>query len=170
MKILLSILLLMISFDLASQRTITKRNEFYSQVFEARFVQIPPAFASGPDSCKRFYFTHFSGFDSLLAIAVVKGDTAKYLRVYFSFIVDKNGVIYDAHFIRIASTQYIKSAGAKTISHFFEDADYYEKIVKQMLLSMPLWKPSKQDGVPVACRVEDYLQFWVGLAAPKYFF
>jgi len=167
MKILAGILLLMISSEAAPQRTITKRNDFYNQVFETRFVQIPPAFASGPNSCKRFYFSHFSGFDSLLAHVVAKGDTAKYLRVYFSFIVDKNGVVYDAHFMRAASTQYAGSAGAKTIRYFFEDAEYYERMIKQMILAIPLWKPAFEDGVPVACRVEDYLQFWVGLAPPK---
>jgi len=167
MKNLFAGLLLLIFSDALSQRTLSKPNNFYDRVFETKFVQLPPAFASGPDSCKRFYFSHFSGFDSLLAKAVVKGDTAKYLRVYFSFIVDKNGVVYDAHFMRVASTQYARSAGAKTISYFFEDAGYYERMIKQMMLAIPLWKPAFQDGVPVACRIEEYLQFWVGLTAPK---
>lgn len=167
MKNLPAVLLLVISLEAISQRTISKPAVFYNQIFEARFVQTPPAFASGRDSCKRFYFIHFNGFDSLLARAVAKGDTAKYLRVYFSFFVDKNGVVYDAHFVKVASTQYAGSAGAKTISYFFDDKNYYEKVIRQMVFAMPLWKPALQDGVTVACRVEDYLQFWVGLAPPK---
>jgi len=167
MKIITVVILLMISLETISQRTIAKQNEFYNQVFETKFVQIPPAFASGPDSCRRFYFAHFNGFNNLLAYTVAIGDTARYLRIYFSFIVDKNGLVYDAHFMRIASTRYAGSVGAKTISYFFEEAAYYEKTVKQMLLAMPLWKPAVKDGVPVACRVETYLQFWVGLAPPK---
>lgn len=36
-----------------------------------------------------------------------------------------------------------------------------------MLLYIPLWKPAISNGITVACRVEDYLQFWIGLSAPK---
>ena len=170
MKGLLVFLLLIISVKALAQRNFSRSNESYNQIFEAKYVQVPPAFVSGPDSCKRFYFAHFGGFDNLLAHVVAKGDTAKYLRVYFSFVVDKNGVVFDPHFVRVASTQYAGSVGARTIRYFFEDTGYYEKMVKQMLFAMPFWKPALQDGVTVACRVEDYLQFWVGLTPPKYFF
>ena len=102
-----------------------------------------------------------------MASAVNRGDTAKYVRVYFSFIVDKYGLVYDTHFLRIASTQYAKSAGAKVLSYFFENRHYYGKIIQQMLLDIPLWKPAIRNGITVACRVEDYLQFWIGLSAAK---
>ena len=167
MKIFLCIVWLLFSLEVIAQRTFHKKVQPHTLIFETRFVQIPPAFASGPDSCNRFYFEHFKGFDSLLASAVNRGDTGKYVRVYFSFIVDKHGMVYDAHFLRIASTQYAKSAGAKTLGYFFEDRYYYEKIIRQMLLDIPLWKPAIRNGITVACKVEDYLPFWIGLSAPK---
>jgi hypothetical protein len=31
---------------------------------------------------------------------------------------------------------------------------------------MSFWKPGLYNGVPVNCRVKDYLQFWVGINLP----
>lgn len=139
----------------------------YEQVFDARFVQSPPVFPSGAGSCKRFYSIHFKGVDSILVKAVANGDTAKYLRVYFSFIVDRNGAVYDAHFERVASTRYAKTLGAKTITYFVADGKYYQEAVKQMIGKMPFWKPALQNGIPVSCRMQDFIQFWIGLTPPS---
>lgn len=96
--------------------------------------------------------------DSLISKAVAHGDTAKYLRIYFSFVVDKYGFFTDTHFIRAASTRYAKSFTAKTITYIGNEA-YYEKLVKEMLRKMSPWKPALKDGVPVSCRIVDYFQF-----------
>jgi len=135
----------------------------YQKIYDARYVQIPPIFPFGTDSCKHYYFTHFKGFDALLAKAFENGDTAKYLRIYFSFIVDKNGFVFDTHFIKITSTRYAKSIGDKTLQYFSSQTQYYERLIHQMLLFIPLWKPAIQDGIPVTCRVIDFLQCWVGI-------
>jgi hypothetical protein len=37
-----------------------------------------------------------------------------------------------------------------------------------MIGKMPFWKPGLQNGVPVDSRVEDFLQFWVGINPPAY--
>lgn len=139
----------------------------YRGIFNARTMEKPPVFPLGRDSCKRFYFAHFEGFDSVLTKTVERGDTAKYIRVYFSFVIDRNGAPYDAHFERIASTQYARSDGAKTIKYFSDDKEYYDGIIKSMNAKMPFWKPGLYNNVPVEARVEDYIQFWVGLVPPS---
>ncbi len=96
--------------------------------------------------------------DSLVSKAVAHGDTAKYLRVYFTFVVDKYGFLSAPDFIRIATTRYAKSFTAKTVTYIGGDA-YFEKLIKEMLRKMDPWKPALKDGVPVSCRVEDYFQF-----------
>lgn len=149
-----------------SQKNRYPRNGWYDRIFEYRYVQQPPFYPMGVDSCRRYYFNHFQGMDSLLNKATAYGDTLKYLRVYFSFVIDKYGLITDPHFIRIASTRYSKSLYAKTVLYFTEDDSYYEKAVKQMLRKMGSWKPAMQNGVPVSCRIEDYFQFWLGITPP----
>jgi hypothetical protein len=166
MKIKIALLFLLISLKTNAQKTLNPLS--YRQIYESRYVQIPPAFVAGPDSCRHYYFNHFKGFDSLLAMAIENGDTAKYLRVYFSFIVDRNGLVYDTRFIKIASTLYINSVGARTIHLFPGQNQYYEKMINEMLLLIPLWKPAMQDGVKVSSRVIDYLQCWIGLMKPPY--
>ena len=141
-------------------------NNWYHKIFESRYVQQLPVYAMGVDSARRYYFNHFSAIDSLLKKSIAHGDTVKYLRVYFSFVIDKYGFITDPHFIRIASTRYAKSLNAKTVLYFIDDDMYYEKVVKQMLRKMSSWKPAMQDGIPVACRVEDYFEIWIGLSPP----
>lgn len=140
----------------------------YSRLFEAKYLQKPPQYPFGADSCKRFYFAAFGGFDTLLSKLIDRGDTAKYIRVYFSFIVDKNGAAYEGRFERMASTQYERGEFAKTIRYFLEDRKYYDKHIAAMIGKMPFWKPGLQNGVPVDSRVEDFLQFWVGINPPAY--
>ncbi|TAJ51488.1 MAG: hypothetical protein EPO58_12620, partial [Chitinophagaceae bacterium] len=135
----------------------------YSRLFEAKYMQKPPQYPFGADSCKRFYFASFGGFDSVLSKVIERGDTAKYIRVYFSFIVDKNGAPYEGRFERMASTQYARGESAKTIRYFSDDRKYYDKQIADMIGKMPFWKPGLQNGVPVDSRVEDFLQFWVGI-------
>lgn len=140
----------------------------YNKVYDARYVEKPPVFMAGADSIKRFYYFHFERLDSIVSKAVNNGDTAKYIRIYFSFIVDKNGSAYDAKFTRIASTRYAGSNGAKTIKYFFEDKAPYQAAVKKMIQQMPFWKPALQNMVPVNCEMEDYFQFWIGINPPAY--
>lgn len=167
MRYFISCLLLFISSEASTQIGESSSAAPQDAILEVRYVQFPPAFPFGTDSCKRFYFINFTGLDSMLINAVAMGDTVKYLRVYFSFIVDRNGLAYNARFVRVASTRYAKSLGAKTIRYFFERSKYYEKAIKKMFLKMPLWKPAIQNGKPVSCRMEDYIQFWVGLSPPS---
>ena len=141
----------------------------YDRVYESRYIQQAPVYPKGIDSARRYYFHHFTGMDSLLSKAIVYGDTLKYLRVYFSFVIDKYGLITEPHFIRIASTRYAQSLNAKTVNYFSADELYYEKAIKQMLRKMDSWKPALYKGVPVSCRMEDYFQFWAGMGGPPLF-
>ncbi len=144
------------------------RNLWYDRIFDSRYVQQASVFIMGVDSARHYYFNQFPGMDSLLYKAIAHADTAKYLRVYFSFVVNKYGLISGPHFIRIATTRYAKSYHAKTVIYFLEDVPYYEKAVKQMLRRMEGWKPAMQDGVTVNCSMQDYFQFWVGISPPVY--
>jgi hypothetical protein len=154
MRVLAILLILGMSSTISGQR--------YDHVYALRYVQQAPVYPMGIDSAKRYYFNHFPGMDSLLPKAITNGDTLKYIRVYFSFVIDKYGLITEPHFIRIASTRYAQSLNARTANYFFEDEFYYEKAIKQMLRKMGFWKPALQNGIPVSCRIEDYFQFWVG--------
>lgn len=170
MKHTLLLLLLLNTVTAGAQRNINEAlvKSYYSRLFEARYVQHPPQYPLGADSCKRFYYAQFGGFDSVLNKVIENGDTAKYIRVYFSFIVDKNGAAFEGRFNRIASTQYARGESAKTIRYFSENRKFYEKLIKTMVAKMPFWKPALQNGVPVDCRVDDFLQFWVGINPPAY--
>ncbi|MEO8174503.1 MAG: hypothetical protein ABI581_15515 [Sediminibacterium sp.] len=137
-----------------------------NKVYDARYMQVPPLFPQGRDSCQRFYFIHFKGIDSVLYNTGLRGDTVKYIRVYFSFVVDKYGAIHDARFVKMASTQYAKSVTAKTLQ-YFSAYEYYNRLVKNMMTQMPSWKPALLNGRAVDCRVSDYLQFWVGYTPPR---
>jgi hypothetical protein len=68
----------------------------------------------------------------------------------------------------MASTQYARGESARTIRYFSEDRKYYDKRIADMIGKMPFWKPGLQNGVPVDSRVEDFLQFWVGINPPAY--
>ncbi len=135
------------------------------KVYEAHYLQIPPVFPFGTDSCQRFYFRHFKGIDSVLYKTGINGDTAKYIRVYFSFVIDKYGSVSDAYFEKMGSTQYPKNITVKTLK-YFTATGYYDQLIKKMMTHMPLWKPALLNGRPVDSRMNDYLQFWVGTAPP----
>ncbi len=139
----------------------------YSQIFDAKTMAKPPVYPYGPDSCKRYYFSHFTGFDSVLTKAVENGDTAKFIRVYFSFTVDTKGTPYDGRFDRIAGTTSYKSKDAKTIKYFNDNKKYYEMLIKQMIAKMAAWKPGLYNDVQVECKIEDFIQFWVGINPPQ---
>jgi hypothetical protein len=148
-------------------------NEFNQQasankLFDVRYVEKPPLFAFGADSAKRFYFHHFKGYDSVLLKCIAKGDTAKYIRIYFSFIIDKAGMAYDVRFERVGATRYAKSELSKTLKYFNAIPSYFNLHLNKMMDEMPLWKPALQYYQPVDCRVHDYMQFWVGINPPGY--
>ena len=163
MKPFLFLCCMVFCFAAKAQRNFGTEPNVYDKLFDAKYMQKPPVYPFGPDSCKRFYFSHFRGFDSLLTRVIENGDTAKYIRVYFSFIIDKNGTPYDARFEKIAATRYARSEGAKTITYFFENKKYYENLIREMISKMTFWKPGLHNMVPVDSKVEDYIQFWVGL-------
>ncbi|MGL1180882.1 hypothetical protein ACSTLD_24525, partial [Vibrio parahaemolyticus] len=66
----------------------------------------PPIFPYGVDSIRRYYYNHFDGFDSLLSKAIQYGDTARYIRVYFEFVINNYGNASEAKFLRVAATQH----------------------------------------------------------------
>src|ERR1700741_845065 len=101
MQKIIFLLLISISTNvLFSQRIFPPGSHMiYSGVQDAKRMQKPPIFPYGIDSLQRFYFSHFAGFDSILTKAINHGDTAKYIRVYFSFVVDRDGAVTGAHFI-----------------------------------------------------------------------
>jgi hypothetical protein len=155
-NIFICLLVLCCTKAISQTRAFTTEDEksIYDKIYEAKYVEKPPIFTFGADSCRRFYFTHFGGFDSVLNTAVSKGDTAEYIRIYFSFVVDKRGVPYDAKFERIASAESPRTPNAKTIRYFAEDKKYYDQ-------------PATQNMQPVECKMDDFLQFWVGINPPK---
>lgn len=149
-----------------TSKVFAQSEQYYNRTFEAKYVERPPVFTFGKDSLKRFYFNNFPGFDTVLTKAVERGDTAKYLRVYFSFYLDERGYVYEPSFERVASTQSAVTESAKTIRYFNDMKDVLQKHIVQMLNKMPQWRPGLQDGVAVKTHCYDYLQFWVGLSAP----
>lgn len=142
-------------------------SQYYNRAFEAKYMQKPPVFLYGKDSLKRFYFAHFPAFDTVLTKAVERGDTAKYLRIYFSFYLDENGFAYEPRFEKIAATRSAVTENAKTIKYFFEMKPLLDEAIARMINKMPQWRPGLEDGIPVKTINYDYLQFWVGLSAPQ---
>ncbi len=172
MKWLFIFIFFFCSYSLFSQNQRTA-NEFNQQgmankLYDASFVEKKPLFVFGEDSAKSFYFNHFKGYDSVLMKCISKGDTAKYIRIYFSFTVDRGGMAYDVKFDRVAATRYAKSELAKTLKYFTGLNKYFNKYLEKMIAEMSLWKPALQYYQPVDCRVHDYLQFWVGINPPAY--
>ena len=143
------------------------QSSYYNRVFEAKYMSKPPVFTFGTDSLKRFYYAHFPAFDTVINKAVSNGDTAKYIRIYFSFYLDENGFVYDPQFERVASTRSRVTENAKTIRYFNDMKTVLQSAIKAMLHQMPQWRPGLQDGQPVKTVNYDYLQFWVGLSAPQ---
>jgi hypothetical protein len=143
------------------------QTSYYNRVFEAKYMNRPPVFLSGKDSLKHFYYNHFTAYDTVIGKVVANGDTAKYIRIYFSFNLDESGFMYDPQFERVASTRSAITEGAKTIRYFNEMREVLQKAVKEMLKKMPQWRPGVQDGQPVKTLNYDYLQFWIGLTPPQ---
>lgn len=175
MKTGLLIIFLFCSLLNFAQRTHGRnRNRYSGPVLSASYMQWPPVFPFGPDSLQRFYFSHFEGFDSLLAKAIAWGDTAKYLRICFSYSIDENGATYDVRLERIAVSSYANSKTARTLTYFNSNKKYYEVLLKKMMRNMPFWKPGLMAAgntgvlVPAAARVMDCIQFWVGINPPVY--
>jgi hypothetical protein len=173
MRILIVLLFTVISVNVFSQRTLPPGTRVLHGVIpDAKRMRNPPIFPNGADSLLRFYFSHFTCFDSLLTKAIERGDTAKYIRLYFSFVIDENGAATESQFIRVASTQYAKSEGARTIPYFMDDKPFYDACIKAMIYKMPFWKPGvlpvrySNSMVASDARVEDYIQFWVGINPP----
>lgn len=140
---------------------------YQNRVYEAKYLDKPPVFIAGPDSLQRFYYTHFPAFDTVIAKAVQNGDTAKYLRIYFSFQVDENGFAYEPAFERVASTRSRVTESAKTIRYFQEMKQLLQGAVESMFKSMPPWRPGLNNGIPVKTLNYDFIQVWVGLSAPQ---
>ncbi|MEO7532050.1 MAG: hypothetical protein ABIS69_11580, partial [Sediminibacterium sp.] len=157
MRSLFIFFLPLFSFNVAAQ----------PKIYDEHYLQFPAVYPFGIDSCQRCYFVNFKGFDSVLYKVIAYGDTAKYIRVYFTFVIDKYGAPYDVHFEKIASTQYAKSITVKLLT-YFTDRTYYSKRIQEMMYQMPLWKPALLNGLAVDCRIHDYLQFWVGINPTRY--
>ncbi|MDE3253102.1 MAG: hypothetical protein KGO92_09880 [Bacteroidota bacterium] len=135
-------------------------------VYQAKTLSHPPLFPFGSDSCQRFYYYHCDGLDSLLQLVQQKGDTAKYIRLHFSFVIDQRGVLSDPRFLRVSATLYAGSNFSRTLTYFSGHHRFFQKMIQRMLLSMPLWNPGLLDTSPVNARVEDYIQFWIGKSLP----
>ena len=165
------IVLLACSLSVHSQ-TKSRINKTFSNTYipDARNMPSPPVFPFGRDSLQRFYFSHFTGFDSLLRKAITNGDTAKYLRVYFSYIIDVRGRAYNVQFDRVGAAWYVKAEGARTLYYFNDDKKYFESKIKEMMHQMPSWKPGLlrlgNTQVITDARVHDYVQCWVGIKPP----
>lgn len=165
MKQIIFFLLLLCGTKGYTQRIINSRGN--QTVYRSAYMEQPAVFVMGKDSCQRFYFTHFTGFDSLLQMLIRKGDTAKFIRLHFSFLIDRHGILSGPHFKKIAATAYQKSKYDRELIYFRSTRTYWNRLVKQMLSEMGFWKPGLQNGKPVDCLVDDYMQFWVGLQLPE---
>lgn len=137
--------------------------QYYLNIFDYDYVEKKPVFVAGADSLRNFYLLHFTAYDSLISKAILKGDTAKFIRVHFEYIIDENGIPYNPSFNYIGSTRYASSSGDKKIKYLNYLKDYFDKAIKQMIYKMPNWRPALQNNVRVRCKVEHYFQFWLGI-------
>ncbi len=137
-----------------------------SQVYRETWLTRKPVFTFGVDSCQRYYYYHCDGLDTLLQLLQARGDTAKYIRLYFSFVIDHRGILSDPRFVRVGATAYAGTKFSRTLTYFSSHRHFFQKIIEHMLLLMPFWKPGLLNGIPVDARVEDYIQFWVGKQLP----
>lgn len=135
-------------------------------VYNAKSITHPPLFPFGFDSCQRYYYYHCEGLDSLLLLLQLKGDTAKFIRLHFSFVIDYRGLLNDPRFLRVSATSYAGSNYSRTLTYFSNYQGFFQKMIQRMLLPMPFWKPGLLNGLPVYARVEDYIQFWIGKRLP----
>lgn len=161
------LILLAVCFYTSASAQPDVRSQYYNRIFEAKYMDKPPLFIYGKDSLKRFFYNHFPAFDTVINMAVKNGDTAKFIRIYFSFNLDENGYAYEPQFDRVASSRSAVTESAKTIKYFNDMKDVLKSAIKQMLNKMPQWKPGLQDGRPVKTHNSEYMQFWVGLTPPQ---
>lgn len=135
----------------------------YNRLYEYNFVERKPIFRYSKDTLQNFYVANFIGIDSLASYCIEKGDTAKYIRVNFEFIIDENGTPYDGNFLSIGTTKYAGSSGFSKIKYVDNLKEYFDKAIKQMVRKIPNWYPAMQNNVRVNCIVKDYFQFWLGI-------
>ncbi len=168
MKFSFIFLLLITSIALHAQRDANPgAKQYYNRVFDDYYVEKKPVFVAGADSLRIFYLSNFSAFDSLVARAINNGDTAKYLRVHIEFIVDKNGIPYNASFNYIGSTKYKDAKNDRKVKYFNDLKPYFNDAIKSLIKKMPNWRPALQNNVRVDCTVHDYFQFWLGINSDK---
>lgn len=141
-------------------------DRLYNKIFDEDFVERKPVFPYTRDSLQNFYLSHFNGFDSLITKAIDNGDTAKYIRVHFEFVLDENGIAYEPKFKYIGSTKYAGGSGDKKLKYFDALRPYFQQAIKEMLMKMPAWRPALQNNKRVNCRKDDYFQLWVGILPP----
>lgn len=154
--------LLFNSFNVNAQRnTNVMAEEQYKKIFEYNYVERKPVFPATKDSLRNYYLSHFIGFDSLVAKCVANGDTAKYIRVHFEFVVDEEGTAYNGKFTYIGSTKYGSGSGDKKLKYFDDTKPYFNSAIKKMISYMPIWKPALQNNIRVQCRINDYFQLWL---------
>ena len=144
----------------------TAGKQFYNKLFDYDFVERKPIFPFTADSLRNFYLSHFTAFDSLIGRCIERGDTAKYIRVHFEFILDESGVAYDPKFLFVGSIRYKSGSSDKKIKYFDDLKTYFNDATKQMIKMMPSWRPALQNNVRVNCRKEDFFQFWLGINPP----
>lgn len=135
----------------------------YNKIYEYNYVENKPIYQGIRDSLNDRYISQFFGFDSLATRCINNGDTAKYIRVHFEFIVDQYGIPYDGTFDYVGSTRYSSSNGDKKLKYFDDLKDYFNRVIKKMIKYAPIFKPAIQNNVPVSCYVKDYFQFWLGI-------
>lgn len=167
MKNIIIAICLLGSVHCFSQTEETAGKQYYNRLFEYDYVERKPIFPAGADSLRNFYLSHFTAFDSLVTRCIANGDTAKYIRVKFEFILDENGIAYDPKFLSIATTRYKSSSGDKKVKYFDDLKTEFNDAIKKMVKAMPTWRPALQNNVRVACRKEDFFQFWLGINPPS---
>jgi len=149
-----------------SQTEETVGKQYYYKLFEYDYVERKPIFPFTADSLRNFYLSHFTAFDSLVTRCISNGDTAKYIRVHFEFVLDESGMAYDPKFSYIGSTRYKSSKSDKKIKYFDDLQPDFNDAVKLMVRAMPTWRPALQNGIRVNCRKEEFFQFWLGIKPP----
>ena len=133
------------------------------RIYDYDFVDKKPIFIAGKDSLNNLYLSYFSGLDSLAVRCIDNGDTAKYIRVHFEFVIDENGTPYDGKFSYIGTTRYGSSSGDKKVKYFDDLKEYFNGAIKKMIQYIPTWKPALQNNIRVSCFVKDSFQFWLGI-------
>lgn len=159
--------LLLLTAGVRAQDRMVQQSTMNSAVYNAQYMDRPPVFGPGEDSLSRLFFKRFSQWERLIGKAVENGDTAKYLRVNFSYLIDRDGTPYDGRFVSVTSTRYPRARAGKGIRYLSESREELQQAVKSMLSFVPQrWTPGLMSGRPVRSLREDYIQIWVGLSDP----